>query len=94
MKTFGGKSRRILSLSGAIDLSASQLSNMPTDLAKKWIGGDCGLRRLIGTRSAAGTCDGPHPCTPTRREDDDDRAWLHPIKEIDDILVGHADAAG
>src|SRR5262249_29677744 len=31
--------------------------------------------------------------TPTRREDDDDRAGLHPIHEIDDVLVGHADAA-
>jgi hypothetical protein len=32
--------------------------------------------------------------TPTWREDDDDRAWLHPIHEIDDILVGHTDASG
>src|SRR5580765_4603150 len=31
---------------------------------------------------------------PARREHDDDPAWLQPIHEIDDILVGHADAAG
>src|SRR5580704_11634804 len=36
---------------------------------------------------------GPAPSTLTRREDDDGRALLHPTKEIDDILVGHADAA-
>src|SRR5712675_577590 len=48
MKTFGGKSTRILSLAGAIDLSASQRSSMPTDLAKKWTGGDCGLRQSTG----------------------------------------------
>jgi hypothetical protein len=29
-----------------------------------------------------------------RREDDDGCAWLHPLEKIDDILVGHADAAG
>jgi hypothetical protein len=44
--------------------------------------------------ASPGTCDGPDPPTLTRREHYDGRAWLHPIKEIDDILVGHADAAG
>jgi hypothetical protein len=48
----------------------------------------------VNDGSAAPACDGPDPCTPTRREDDDDSAGPHPIKEIDDILVGHADAAG
>ena len=36
------------------------------------------------------------PCSlraPARREDDDDRARLHPVHEIDDVLVEHADAA-
>src|SRR5580704_15756976 len=37
---------------------------------------------------------GPAPSTLAWCEDDDGRALLHPIKEIDDILVGHADAAG
>src|SRR5690349_17990288 len=37
---------------------------------------------------------GPRSRTPTWREDDDDRARLHPIHEVDDVLVGHADAAG
>ena len=36
----------------------------------------------------------PRSRAPTWREDDDDCAWLHPIHEIDDVLVGHADAAG
>jgi len=44
--------------------------------------------------SAAATCGGPDPSSLPRREDDDGRALLHAIKEIDDILVGHADAAG
>src|SRR5260221_3404151 len=44
--------------------------------------------------SAAPTFEGPDPRTATRREDDDGRALLDPIKEIDDILVGHADASG
>jgi hypothetical protein len=47
-KVCGSKSTRTLSLAGAIDLSASRWSNTPIDLAKKWTGGGCGLRRLIG----------------------------------------------
>src|ERR1700721_2284956 len=46
--------------------------------------------RILATASRGG----PPPSTLTWREDDDGRALLHPIKEIDDILVGHADAAG
>src|SRR5215216_2327927 len=40
------------------------------------------------------TAPQPRSRTPTWREDDDDRAQLHPIHEIDDVLVGHADASG
>src|SRR4029079_15730426 len=29
-----------------------------------------------------------------RRKDDDHSAGLHPVVEIDDVLIGHADAAG
>src|ERR1700733_12063927 len=47
-----------------------------------------------GTSLAAATYRGPCPSTLTRREDDDGRALLHAIKEIDDILIGHANAAG
>src|SRR5258708_9872203 len=36
----------------------------------------------------------PRLCVLIRREHDDGRTRLHPIEEIDDILVGHADAAG
>src|ERR1700692_3212232 len=32
--------------------------------------------------------------TPARRQHDDGRAWLHPIEEIDDVGIVHADAAG
>jgi hypothetical protein len=57
-----------------------------------------GFRRARRIRfndgSAAPACDRSGPCAPTRREDDDGRACSHPVKEIDDILVGHADAAG
>jgi hypothetical protein len=45
-------------------------------------------------QSASKTGDGPHPSTLTRRKDDDGSALPHSIKEIDDILVGHPDAAG
>ena len=31
---------------------------------------------------------------PARREDDDNRSRLHPVREIDDVFVEHADAAG
>src|SRR6266446_2880771 len=44
--------------------------------------------------STTRTCHRLHLGTPARREDDDDRALLHPVDEIDDILVGHADTAG
>src|SRR5215207_4425753 len=40
------------------------------------------------------TAPQPRSRAPTWREDDDDCAWRHPIREIDDVLVGHADAAG
>jgi hypothetical protein len=43
--------------------------------------------------SAAGALHRPIPRALTRRQHDDGRALPHPIEEIDDILIGHADAA-
>jgi hypothetical protein len=37
---------------GAIVLPVIQPSNMPIDLARKWIGGVCDLRRSIGIDNA------------------------------------------
>ena len=50
----------------------------------------CGHRQVPG-RFEIYEC-APWLGTPARREDDDDRAWLRPVHEIDDVLVGHADA--
>src|SRR3954453_1275967 len=44
--------------------------------------------------SASKPRDWQRPCALTRREDDNGSALPHPIKKIDDILVGHTDATG